>query len=30
MLARVDGSMAKKQGLIMAKKPAKSTGKARG
>lgn len=28
MLVRVDGSMVKKQGLIMAKKPAKSTGKA--
>jgi hypothetical protein len=30
VLARVDGSMVKKQGLFMAKKPAKSTGKARG
>lgn len=28
MLAMVDGSIVKKQGLIMAKKPAKSTGKA--
>jgi import receptor subunit TOM22 len=28
VLARVDGSMVKKQGLFMAKKPAKSTGKA--
>lgn len=28
VLARVDGSMVKKQGLFMVKKPAKSTGKA--